>query len=124
MSHHNEPLSSSLTGPDGSEPKKFSAQEILAIAYEARNLAGRSSREKLELMRTRYPDFWYRYPRLLDMCCEDGSDMEQLTYMVNLLAAIDKQTMSMEEASREVHQKLADRFVPAAATAAAQKTSL
>lgn len=91
------------------ELREYSPVEILSIAHEAKDTRG-TFEQKLALMRGKHPDFWFRYPKLLETCCQPNVDMEQLGFMLNMLSAVKKQKTSMDDADREVHQRLAQSF--------------
>jgi len=93
--------------------REYSPVEILNIAYEARDLKGiglNTEAEKLAEMRRRHSDFWFRYPRLLEICCQPNPDMEQLSFMLNMLSAVNKKKTTLEAADKQVHERLADKF--------------
>ena len=92
-----------------SEPREFSPVEILHIAYEARALSGTQA-QRLEHMRAKHRAFWFRYPALLEMCCKPDMEMDQLTYMLDMLSSVQKEHTTMDEADRQVYGKLADKY--------------
>jgi hypothetical protein len=103
--------SSSFTLPEDfpEHLREYSPVEILAVAHEARDMIG-TPEQKLASMRQKHPDFWFRYPKLLEMSCEPGMDMGQLGFMLNMLSDVNKQHTTLDSADRLVHQRLADRF--------------
>lgn len=92
-----------------SEPREFSPVEILHIAYEARACTG-TQEERLEQMRRKHRAFWFRYPALLEMCCKPDMEMGQLTYMLDMLSAVQKEHTTMDEADQQVYGKLAEKY--------------
>jgi hypothetical protein len=99
------------------ELKDFTVEEIRRICMQVR-LARASRREAtsaeamLELMRSKYPDFWFRYPKLLDMCCQPTMDMAHLEYMLGLLSHVQTSQTTMLTANKEVQTRLAETFLP------------
>lgn len=104
--------------PDAiAEPREYSPLEILNIAHEARAMQG-TQKEKLEQMRAKHREFWFRYPSLMEMCCTPNMDMQQLVFMLNTLAAVKKQDKSLDDADRDVYASLSQKFgVPSMAAA-------
>lgn len=96
------------------ELRDFSTEEIRRICREAASsFPGCSGDERLERMRSRYPEFWYRYPKLLDMACQPGMDLTRLDFMLGMLSTVRNEGMGMETANQEVQKILADAYLPA-----------
>ena len=99
---------------DAMEPpeiRDFSAEEIRAIVVEASQTIGAPD-ARLGQMRCKYPDFWYRYPKLLDMSCQDNFDMRYLEYMLNMFASVRANKTTLKDASKEVQARLATDYLP------------
>ena len=58
-----------------------------------------------------YKNFSTRYPMLYKMCCEPDFDIEKLKYMLNLMANVEGNVTSYEEATKVVGQTLYDLYV-------------
>jgi len=92
------------------ELREYTPVEILAIAHEARAMAGTTS-QKLDRLREAHPDFWFRYPRLMELCCE-GCDMQRLGFMLSMLGEVKKEARTIESADQEVHESLSKAYIP------------
>lgn len=96
------------------ELQDFSPESIRRICREAAtSFPGCSGDERLERMRSRYPEFWYRYPKLLDMACQAGMDLTRLDFMLGMLSTVRNDGMGMETANKQVQKILADAYLPA-----------
>lgn len=109
--------------------KDFTPEQIRAITREACALKAGTPEKRLNQMREAYPDFWYRYPKLLDTCCQGSMDVSQLEFMLSMLTSVGSQQQTLESANKEVQDRLAGAYLPksmldaAAAAAAAAPTA-
>jgi hypothetical protein len=94
------------------ELRDFSADEIRNIVQIAQAMKGGTPESRLERMRNAYPDFWYRYPKLLDMSCQPGMDMRQLEFMLQRMVNVEQKVTTLEHANKEIQEKLTEAYIP------------
>jgi len=88
----------------------LTADEIIKIVSEMRDMDA-LPKDRARYFKNKYPDFVERYPMLFEMACQTSFDMERFEYMINLKMKIDKKEDTVENASKEVGQKLFDTYV-------------
>ena len=96
---------------DPPELRDFTIDEIMAIARAAQSMRG-SPEQRLQAMRQAHPQFWFRYPSLLEKCCTPDMDMDQLSYMLRMLSSVQGNTTTLAVANKEVQSVLADKYLP------------
>jgi hypothetical protein len=83
---------------------------ILQIGSEIRSFSG-SEKEKRTHFEEKYPDFARSYPTLFVMCCQDNFDIEMLKFFVSKWRDVKSNRKSQHDASVDVGQRLADKYV-------------
>jgi hypothetical protein len=86
------------------------SDEIMTIVREIREYTGSDKRRKAEFEK-KYPDFVERYPMLFQLACEPTFDLDRLEYMIKLRESIKTQETTLEDASKEIGQKMFDIYV-------------
>ena len=91
--------------------KDFSVEEIRRITSLAQACTG-TAEERLRKMRNDFPDFWFRYPKLLEMSCQENMDMGQLNFMLSMMSSIHSNQTTLASANKEVQARLAGQYLP------------
>lgn len=91
--------------------RDFAVDDIKLIVTEAGTLTGMPD-ERLETMRNKYPEFWFRYPKLLETACQGKMDLGQLEFMLDMLKTVTSKERTLECANKEVQNRLAVAYLP------------
>lgn len=91
--------------------REYSPMEILGIAHQAQSMQGTPD-DKMERLRREHPDFWMRYPKVLEMCCAAGGcDMQRLGFMLSMLGEVQKGVRTLNSADEAVHASLTQDYL-------------
>lgn len=66
---------------------------------------------KEQHFKVRYKNFAAKYPMLFQMCCQDNFDFDRLCYMMNMIKSVNDNSVSYEDASKQVGQKMFEDYV-------------
>lgn len=94
----------------GSAEGALTTEEIMTIVGTMVSYQGTSQQKQLRFA-DHFPEFKAQYPFLFDMACAPDFDMERFTYMMNLREQVSKQSRTLEDASKEIGQKLFNEYV-------------
>lgn len=89
---------------------KLSSDDLLVIVKKIQSHVG-TERDKQQLFEKEYPEFVTRYPYLFRMACEDKFDFERFQYMLNLRDRVEKSHITLDDASKEIGQRMFDVYV-------------
>jgi hypothetical protein len=99
-----------MTKRDRLEEHGLDSDEMLRIVSEMCAYEGNERRKRAEF-EVKYPDFVDRYPVLFKMACEPNFDVGRFKYMIGLRDDVLSRKTTLEDASKEVGQKMFDVYV-------------
>lgn len=68
-------------------------------------------KEKERIYTTKYSHFVERYPMLFKMACKPDFDMSRLDYILGMMARVNTNELSYDNATKEFGQKMFDTYV-------------
>ena len=92
------------------DSEEYTSDEIMRIVGAIRNLEG-LPKERARTARSLFPEFVERHPVLFESVCQPSFNMERFTYMIRLKREIEGNQRTVEDASKEVGEKLFDIYV-------------
>lgn len=71
----------------------------------------RSSKLQPRQLFEKFPDFAEQYPTLFQACVNKSNSLEYLDHMLDMVEKIEKRTVSVENADKDVYSILNDKYV-------------
>lgn len=92
------------------DDSQLASPVLIEIVKEIQSFNG-TTKERTAFFEKKYPDFVSKYNYLFKMACESDFDFERFAYMLNLRDQITAQQVTLEDASKEVGQKMFDVYI-------------
>ena len=89
---------------------EYSSEEIIAIVNDIVASTLPVTERKTEYTK-KYPEFVERYPVLFASSCEDNFDYNRFKYMMRMREQVTSNKKTLEDASKEVGQRMFDAYV-------------